>query len=348
MTTFAAQFFIKVNLQKTQMYLVQWLRKCSFFMIFGVMLPVFFQSCKKEGQIPEAIAAIPVHLNVKRFDQRFARATADSIPKLIREFPYLFPAEYDAAFWQAKIKDTLQEALNREVENAFPDFETERDDLETLFKYIEYYYPKTPLPTVVTVTSDVDYRNPVILTDTLLIVALDTYLGSGHKFYGGIQKYLSQNFNKGQIDVDVASAFAEKILGKRPRGRRFLDEMVFQGKRLYLMQHLLTLKKPGAVMGYTDKQWQWARDNEVNIWTYFVENKLLFSTDNGLLNRFINPAPFSKFHMELDSESPPRLGRYIGWQMVQAYAEKNKVTLQELLALPTDEIFNNSNYKPRK
>lgn len=317
-------------------------------MVFAFLMLVFFQSCKKEKQIPEDIAVIPVQLQVERFDQRFAQATADSIPKLIHQFPYLFPKQYDAAFWQGKIKDTLQESLNREVEKEFPDFESERHDLETLFKHIEYYYPKTPLPTVVTVTSDVDYRNSVILSDTLLIVALDTYLGSEHKFYVGIQRYLTQNFNKEQIDVDVASAFAEKILGSRPQGRRFLDEMVFQGKRLYLMQHLLSLKDPNTIMGYTEAQWQWARDNEVNIWTYFVERKLLFSTDSTLLNRFINPAPFSKFNMEFDTDSPPRLGRYIGWQMVQAYSENSEVTLQELMRLSTDEIFNNSNYKPRK
>ncbi len=317
-------------------------------MVFAFLMLVFFQSCKKEKQIPEDIAVIPVQLQVERFDQRFAQATVDSIPKLIHQFPYLFPKQYDAAFWQGKIKDTLQESLNREVEKEFPDFESERHDLETLFKHIEYYYPKTPLPTVVTVTSDVDYRNSVILSDTLLIVALDTYLGSEHKFYVGIQRYLTQNFNKEQIDVDVASAFAEKILGSRPQGRRFLDEMVFQGKRLYLMQHLLSLKDPNTIMGYTEAQWQWARDNEVNIWTYFVERKLLFSTDSTLLNRFINPAPFSKFNMEFDTDSPPRLGRYIGWQMVQAYSENSEVTLQELMRLSTDEIFNNSNYKPRK
>ena len=317
-------------------------------MFFAFLMLVFFQSCKKEKQIPKDIAVIPVQLQVERFDQRFAQATADSIPKLIYQFPYLFPKQYDAAFWQGKIKDTLQESLNREVEKEFPDFESERENLETLFKHIEYYYPKTPLPTVVTVTSDVDYRNSVILSDTLLIVALDTYLGSEHKFYVGIQRYLTQNFNKEQIDVDVASAFAEKILGSRPQGRRFLDEMVFQGKRLYLMQHLLSLKDPNAVMGYTEAQWQWARDNEVNIWTFFVERKLLFSTDSTLLNRFINLAPFSKFNMEFDTDSPPRLGRYIGLQMVQAYAENSEVTLQQLMKLSTDEIFNNSNYKPRK
>jgi len=59
--------------------------------------------------------------------------------------------------------------------------------------------------------------------------------------------------------------------------------------------------------------------------------------------------PFSKFRLELDSESPGRLGRYVGWQIVRAFMDKNpEVTLTELLDIPADEIFKKSNYKPEK
>jgi len=76
---------------------------------------------------------------------------------------------------------------------------------------------------------------------------------------------------------------------------------------------------------------------------------LLFSTDAKLPNRFINPAPFSKFYLEqIDNDSPGRVGRYIGWQIVKSYAEKNDVSLVELLNTPAQTIFNNAKYKPNK
>jgi len=60
-------------------------------------------------------------------------------------------------------------------------------------------------------------------------------------------------------------------------------------------------------------------------------------------------APFSKFRLELDRESPPQLGQYMGWQIVRQFAEKNEeVSLQELLQMEADQIFKKSNYKPRK
>ena len=340
-------FFKSVNLQKSKIFTRPALLKWRLIGVLAIMALLFFQNCKKGPQIPDEIKDIPVHLNVDRFDQKFAAATPATLPKLMKAYPLMFPKQYDSLFWQKKLKDTLQLELNQEAEKAFPDFDNERQDLETLFKHIKYYYPDTPLPEVMTVTSDVDYRNKVILNDTLLIVALDTYLGKDHRFYKGVQRYLAQNFRKQQIDVDVAHAFAKaKIAG--PSGRQFLDEIIYQGKILYLMEHLLTLKNKNEIVGYTPEQLKWAQANEANVWTYFVERKLLFDTDPKLLSRFINPAPFSKFYMEFDNESPPELGRYIGWQIVRAYMENNEITLPQLAGKETEEIFNSAKYKPKK
>ena len=318
-----------------------------FLILASCLAVVFFASCEKAKSIPDEILKIPVDVKGQRFDQRFADATADSLPRLMRQFPYLFPGQYDRQFWEDRLVDTLQLRLNEEVAEAFPDFEAEAQDLELLFKHIKYYYPKYEVPTIVTVTSFVDYKNRVILNDSLLLISLDVYLGADHEFYNGIQKYFSQNFRPEQIDVDVASAFAKRKLGP-PSGRQFIDEMIHQGKRLYLMEALLPLKAKNELMGYSTEQLEWAEKNEVNIWTYFVENEILFDTDPKLLQRFMNPAPFSKFYMEFDNETPPRLGRYIGWQIVRSYMEKNNIPLQMLASKSSDEIFKNAGYKPKK
>ncbi len=303
--------------------------------------------CENDVKIPDEISEISVSLSVDRFDRAFAQVDSASLPDLIQEYPYLFPGNYPEDFWQEKIKDTIQLELNTEVAKAFPDFDAETLALENLFKHITFYYPKTPIPEVVTVTSDVSFRTPVILTDSLLIIGLDNYLGPDHHFYTGIQKFYAQNFRKEQIDVDVANAFAVKWV-KREGNRRFLDEMIYHGKRLYLMERLLTLKDKNEIIDYTPEQYDWAMANETDIWTYFVENKLLFDTDSKLLSRFINPAPFSKFYLEFDNDSPPRLGRYIGWQIVKAYMDRNNIPLQMLPAKSADEIFKEANYKPRR
>jgi uncharacterized protein YjaZ len=101
-------------------------------------------------------------------------------------------------------------------------------------------------------------------------------------------------------------------------------------------------------IGYSQEEMDWAKANEEQMWKYFVERELLYSTDSQLDRKFLDPAPFSKFGLELDNESPGRLGRYMGWQIVRAFMEKNPVGLQQLLDMPADEILKKSNYKPRK
>ncbi|MEH6406282.1 MAG: gliding motility lipoprotein GldB [Leeuwenhoekiella sp.] len=320
--------------------------KWFFYTIFLLVAVTIF-SCKQDNGVPDEIAQIPVNLKLERFDLKYANVTAQNLPQLMKQYPYLFPAKYDNDFWQNKLKDTLQIELNKEVAAQFPDFDDEMSDINLLYKHILYYYPKTTLPKVVTVTSDVDYRNKVILADSLLLISLDTYLGSDHPFYAGIQQFYAQNLRPEQVPVDIALAFAKKNI-RRPAGRRFLDEMIYEGKLLYLMQNLLTQEAPEEIISYTPDQYKWAEDNEVQIWTYFVERELLFDTDSKLLDRFINPGPFSKFYLEFDNDSPPRLGRYIGWQIVKSYMESNNIPLQMLAKKSTDEIFENAKYKPRK
>ncbi len=87
---------------------------------------------------------------------------------------------------------------------------------------------------------------------------------------------------------------------------------------------------------------------KVKIWRFFVENELLYNTDPSLSGRFMNPAPFSKFYLELDSESPGRIGQYIGWQIVRAYMKNNDVSLSKMLITDPAEIYKNSKFKPRK
>jgi uncharacterized protein YjaZ len=84
------------------------------------------------------------------------------------------------------------------------------------------------------------------------------------------------------------------------------------------------------------------------MWRYFIEKELLYSDDQKLIPRFINMAPFSKFYLEIDNDTPGRVGAWIGWQIVRSYMENNKVSLQQLLNSNAKEIFEKSKYKPKK
>ena len=92
----------------------------------------------------------------------------------------------------------------------------------------------------------------------------------------------------------------------------------------------------------------WVKENERFIWQYFIENELLYKTQSSYLLRFIEPAPFSKFYLEIDNDSPGMVGRYIGWQIVRSFMEKRESSIEKLMTLSEEEIFYKSKYKPKK
>jgi gliding motility-associated lipoprotein GldB len=314
--------------------------------IFILVLILTF-SCDESSKVEKEIEKIPVDFEVVRFDKKFAEVTPKGFPRLKAEFPFLFPAQYPDSVWIAKINDTIQQELNTEVLKAYPEFSKQEDELNSLFQHLSYYFPSFKAPTIFTVTSEVDYKNKVLLANDYLFISLDTYLGKEHPFYIGIQEYLKKNFEESQILPDVAAVYAEQYVPK-PANKSFLSHMVYYGKILYVKELLLPEIPAHEKMGYTEDELEWVQANEEQIWRYFVERELIFESDTELYTRFLYPAPFSKFYLELDSESPDRVGQYIGWKIIKQYMKKTDSDLQGMLITNAETIFNKANYKPRK
>ena len=316
--------------------------------IFLFIIALAVVSCEKENKLENEIARINSNIKVERFDKIFAEASLNDFSKLKQAYPFMFSEIGSDSIWLETKKDTLQIQLLEEVNKVFPNISETELEIESLLNHITYYFPEFNPPRVITTTSYVDYRNKVIVTDTIAVIALDTYLGSNHDFYAGIQMYLRENFNTSQIVVDLAGEYAKKYIYQK-QNRTLLDEMIYFGKQLYFKDMTIPFKTEAERIGYSQAQLDWSMANESYIWRYFVERELLFSTDSELLGRFITPAPFSKFYLEeIDADSPGRIGQYIGWQIVKAYMQQNDATLKDMLIMSAEDIFNNSKFKPRK
>lgn len=321
--------------------------KKNIFFLLGLLL--FFWSCQNKSEKREqAIQQIQVpEVHIDRFDQKFADANPEDLPTLKRKYPYLFPKRYTDSVWIHKMRDSLEVELHQEVTEKYPELDSEEKKIRALFQHIKYYFPKFKIPEVIAVTSDVDYAHNIVVTDKFLLISLDTYLGKDHKFYKGIQVFLRKNFRREAILSDIVFAYGKKWL-PRPKSRNFLATMVYYGKILYLKDRLLPHISDGLKIGYTPKELQWAKANEGQIWRFFVEKELLFNTDNDLEEKFINEGPYTKFGLQLDSESPAQLGQYIGWHIVRQFMNDHPdVSLKKLIDMEAATIFNKSNYKPK-
>ncbi|MDN3674698.1 gliding motility lipoprotein GldB [Flavobacterium branchiarum] len=313
---------------------------------FAIALSLFFLSCDKKSKIEKAVEEIPVDIKVERFDKVFFEAQPKDLANVKKEFPFFFPEGNDDSVWLEKMQNPLWRELYAEVQKKYGDFEPVRKEFNTLFQHIEYYFPKTKTPKVITIISEMDYNNKVIYADSLVIVALELYLGKEHKFYQ-FPNYIKENFEEKQIMPDVVSSFSLKKIAPTA-DNSLISKMVYYGKQLYLKDLLLPNYTDADKIGYTPGQIKWCEENEGYMWRYFIEKEMLYSDEQKLTTRFINTAPFSKFYLEIDNESPGRVGTWIGWQIVRSYMKNNDVPIEQLLKTSAKEIFEKSKYKPKK
>ncbi|MFQ3182539.1 MAG: gliding motility-associated lipoprotein GldB [Polaribacter sp.] len=316
-------------------------------MRFFLMILFIFCACSTDIINKIDVSKVAINFEVKRFDVDFYTSEKEGLQDLKMEYPYFFPEEITDSLALSKINNKEEQKLFSQTQNIYKDFSPIKKQLTTLFKHVKYYNPKFKEPDVVTMLTNIDYSSRVIYADSLLIISLDVYLGNTHEFYADYPKYIRENNTKEHLIVAVAEAIiARQVLASRDRS--FVGKMIHEGKKMYLLDRYLPAVTNKEKMGCEQDKFGWLQSNEEQIWRYFIEKKLLFSTDTKLNKRFLETAPFSKFYMEQDNLSPGKVGVWVGWQIVASYMQQNDVSLQQLLKINELDLFKKSKYKPRK
>jgi gliding motility-associated lipoprotein GldB len=304
-------------------------------------------SCTSVTKVEDQIANIQVDIHLTTFHKDFAAVSEENLPDLKKEFPMFFPQRIPDSIWISKLKgqDAIHNILVESVKEADFDYNKMEIQLKDVMRHVVYYFPEFEPTPIVTVLSDVNYQQKVIPTSNLFIISIDTYLGKDHELYLGINKYQRENLNIEQLPADAGLAYARLFLPPIME-RSLLDNMVYHGK-LHYIQELFAPKSLGdQLFSYTPEKYAFTVENESQMWRYFIDNELLYDTDSKLMFRFILPAPFSKFGLEVDQQTPGGVGRYIGYRMVKSFMENNQVDLEAMIQLNAKDIFKRSKYKP--
>lgn len=317
----------------------------KFISVLVILLSII--SCQNEPENKVDVSGIDVEVSIDRFDQKFYETTVETLPVIKGDYPYLFPEQNPDSVWLNRINNEDEIELYKKAQVVFENFEAEKFQIESLFKHIKYYHPIFKSPQILTLISKVDFQSKVLYSEKYLFISLDMYLGGNDEVYIDFPMYLARNFDKSQLLVDIAKAIGGTYFIPQ-NSRQFIDLMINEGKKMYQLDCYLPSVSDAQKMGYSVDNMEWAVSNEVPVWKYFIENKLIYSTDSDLYTRFIADAPFSKFFIDIDKQSPGEIGVWLGWQIVRSYMKNNDVTLQQLLQTNTEEIFKNSKYKPKK
>jgi len=216
------------------------------------------------------------------------------------------------------------------------------------YRRYRYFYPETEPVTLYTYVSGYNYEEPVrFFDDNTILLGLDNYLGAGFDAYKKTQipQYISARMDSAFLLSDIFHALIAQNFEWHETPESLIDYMISTGKTYYFLDILLPSVKKEDKIGYTGEQWNFCKENEDQIWRYFIEKNLLFNSNYKNIRTFIFEAPFTN---DFSHQSPGRVGQWTGWQIVTAYMQNNPdITLQQLM---TDRDYKNilqrSRYKP--
>ena len=227
--------------------------------------------------------------------------------------------------------------------------------LNQAFKNLKFYFPQWTEPNVYTLISEYAYQHFVFEDKDGrdgLGIGLDMYLGRDFPYsrvapgVAAFSAYITRSFDQDHLVKKTLDVLLEEIMGPPP-GARMLDHMIHNGKKLYIIQHLLPSAPDSVIMEYTSEQMEWVSQNEEEMWAFFFKEELFYESNMIAINKYINTSPNSP---GMPEEAPGRTGNYMGWQIIKAYMKRHPETSMEELIMIRDaqKIMDQSRYKPRR
>ena len=238
------------------------------------------------------------------------------------------------------------DTLLMETHRVFGDGSELKDQFERAFANVRYYYPAFTIPKIKTIISGLE--TDLYVSDTLIIVGLDYFLGTGARYKPNTYEYIQRRYTKDFIvpSVMLLTGIDSRINRINPEDKTTLAEMIAYGKAYYFTKHMIPCAPDTLLIGYSGREMRGSEKYEHLIWSRFVEDQVLFSTSHLVKQKFIAERPKTN---EVGEECPGRIGTWVGWRIINTYMENHPgTTLQQMMLMDNaSKIFNESGYRPQ-
>lgn len=343
-------------------------KKALFYCIFLL----FLISCGDNKNIPD-VSNIPVEVKIQRFEQDLFSIDTNDVAPGLKQIEAKYPAFSQIYFEELlgstdeRIAPQGQEAymkgflthpsvlhLYDTTQQVFKNIAAIEEEFKQAFQFFNYYFPEEPIPDITTFISEYSVGAFIFgdSSNNSLAVGLDFFLGENYPYQqynpgnSNFSAYLTRTFNKQHLVSKTLQPLIEEIVGY-PSGNRLLDLMVNNGKKLYLLDKLLPYAPDSIKLEITDQQSKWLRNNELEMWAYFLKENLFYSSDYNNIRKYIEYSPNSP---GMPPEAPGRTANWLGWQIVKAYMKRYpETTMQQLIVLKDAQVLlDQSKYKPNR
>jgi hypothetical protein len=178
------------------------------------------------------------------------------------------------------------------------------------------------------------WRQNVIVTDDFLSLSADKYLGADYPLYQEFfYEYQRSGMSPDRMSPDFLLGFLMANFPFEGKEDVLLDRMIYEGKLRYLLSELIPDRKVYECVGYTEAQYRWCDDCRDRIWKSILDNQHLFRPDYRTTSAYLNEAPSTS---TLPSDSPGRVGVWLGFQIVVSYMKHHPETDWPALMNRTD------------
>lgn len=329
------------------------------FIVKVIILGMAFAGCRNAGN-PD-VKNFRQEVRIQRLDRDlFNRDTLNPDLTTLRERYGRFLDVYTGGVLQlGTVADSgfrdllclfLRDSVMREVADTvgcrYPDLQQQERELADAWAYYRYYFPGQKIPGVY---AGISGFNQSMIVDTASIgIGLDNYLGEDCWFYDllaiPIPRYARKKMTDQDIVKDVLMAWLQRQFIFRPLKNDLISGMIYQGKLVYVLARLQPDQSGFRLFGFTPEQWTWCENNEKQIWQFLIENEYVFSTQQRLMLKYLNDAPYTS---GMPVESPGKAVVWTGFRVVEKYMEKHDFTLEELMKEQDyHKILRMSGYRP--
>ncbi len=240
--------------------------------------------------------------------------------------------------------------LYKQSTSIFKEQKKQAQKIEQGFQYLKHYFPSYQLPNKL-----ITFIGPInsfgsILTEDAIAIGLQLFMGKDHPLYTSEEgqalypSYVSRKFEPSYIPVSAMNNIVLDIYPEQMSGKPLIAQIVELGKRMYVVDHLLPQLSDTLITGYTSKQLDACLNNEKNIWSFFIQNDLLYKSDPQLVREYVTDGPFTQ---AFGKESPGNIGQFLGWQIVKKWMKKNnQLSFDALMKKDPVQLFEEAKYKP--
>jgi len=324
--------------------------------LFACVLAVFlFIGCSSD-KLKVNTDGISTGISYVNLDSLMVHTAPDELPELnmkcksdlgdiyAYEIGYCIkmPNDSDTAFQKGMglfLADPFVQRMERRIGERFTKLSAYSEEIDQGFKHLKVHFPKMKTPKKVVYMNSL-FTSSAFSTDFEIGIGLERYLGEEADVvkelpYQTFPDWEKKAMNSEFLSRDAVASWVTTHLVPEADGN-LAQKIVRWGKALYATQAAFPDKDPAYILRYDPKQYEWAVENEQDLWKYLVDENMLFKIDELNTKNLLSEGPFTP---GLPEKGPDRLGQFLGYRIILKYMEIMDVSLEELMKTSYSDIL---------